>query len=170
MASHNNKTPQVSSEPHFYIIVLSFSYNVNTTNLLLYKTNQKKCCAVLIFTHIVISKNQLSSKINQSDTKITATCTTLWYEIVSKTLKPQPNSNAQKKQPTLTLGSNAFLQSQEQDHDMADSNSPSGTKRGQLIIHSNNQQKKTRCDLHSDHAKYANQKLMVGIPSDGASC
>jgi hypothetical protein len=46
---------------------------------------------------------------------------------------------------------------------MANSSSPSSTKRSQLIIHPNNQPKKTRCDLHSDHAKYANQNLWLGF-------
>lgn len=163
MASHSNKTPQVSFEPHSYITVLTFSYDVFITNLILCKTNQKKCLDVLITTHIAIFKNQLSSKINHSIINITNKGTTLRYEIGSKTLKTQPHSTTQKMQPTLTPGSNTILQSQEQDHDMAESNLPLGTKRSQLIIHPNNQPKKTRCDLHSDHTKYANQNLWLGF-------
>jgi hypothetical protein len=162
MASHN-KTPQVSSKPPSYITILTFSYDDSTTNLISCKINQKECFATLISSHTVISKNQLSSKINQSETNTTAMGTTLRYEIVSEILKPQPNSNVQKTQSTLIPGSNTFLQSQDQDHDMADSSSPSRTKRSQVIIHPNNQQKKTRCDLHSDHAKYANQNLWLGF-------
>ena len=88
--------------------------------------------------YVVIPTNLLSSKINQSETNPTTMDTTLRYKIVSTTLKPQINSNAQKMQSTLIPSCNAFLQSQDQDLDMADSSLPSGTKRGQLIIHPHN--------------------------------
>jgi hypothetical protein len=129
MASHSNKTHQVSFELHSCIIVLLFPYDISITNLILCKTNQRKNLAVQIFTHSTISKNQLSSKLNQMEIDITNTGTMLRYEIASKTLNIQPYPNTQKLQPTLIPGSNIFLRSQDQDHDMADSSSPSGTKR-----------------------------------------
>jgi hypothetical protein len=155
MESHSNKTPQVSPKPHFYITVLPFLYDDSTTDLISCKINQRECNVALTSLYIIISTNQWSSTINQSEINTLAMGTILRYEIVSKTPKPQTNSNTQIMQSTLTPSSNALLQSQDQDHDMADSSSPSGTKRGQLIIHPHNQQKKMRCDLHSDHAKYA---------------
>jgi hypothetical protein len=53
--------------------------------------------------------------------------------------------------------------SQDNDQDMADSNSPSNNKRGQLTIHQPTQQKKTRNDMQADHAKYASQDLWLGF-------
>jgi hypothetical protein len=52
---------------------------------------------------------------------------------------------------------------QNNDQDMADSNSPMNLKRGQLTIQQSLQQKKTRSDLQSEHQSYANQDMWLGF-------
>jgi hypothetical protein len=46
---------------------------------------------------------------------------------------------------------------------MADSSSPTNNKWGQLNIQLSNQQKKTKSDLQSEHASYANQDIWLGF-------
>jgi hypothetical protein len=86
------------------------------------------------------------------------------YEIVRYALTPQIEPHTKTKDnPMLTLKCNIPLNLQDQDHDMADSSSPTSNKRSQLIIHQHSQQKKTRCNLQADHDKYANQTFWLGF-------
>jgi hypothetical protein len=66
--------------------------------------------------------------------------------------------NTHKKSNTnlkFTMCYTTSANSQDNDHDMADSSSPSNNKRRQLTIHQPTQQKKTRNDMQADHVKYA---------------
>jgi hypothetical protein len=63
----------------------------------------------------------------------------------------------------LTLNYVAKLTVQDHDQDMADSSSPTNNKRGQLNIQLSNQQKKTKSDLQSEHARYTNQDIWLGF-------
>jgi hypothetical protein len=90
------------------------------------------------------------------------------YEIVRYALTPQIEPHTKTKDnPMLTLKCNIPLNLQDQDHDMADSSSPTSNKRSQLIIHQHSQQKKTRCNLQADHDKYASQTLWLGFQTLG---
>jgi hypothetical protein len=48
---------------------------------------------------------------------------------------------------------------QNNDQDMADSNSPTNHKKGQLTIQQSMHQKKRKIDVQSEHHKYANQDI-----------
>jgi hypothetical protein len=86
------------------------------------------------------------------------------YEIIRHAPKTQTKPNTKTKDITiLTLKYYIPLCLQDQDHDMADSSSPSNNKRSPLIIHQHSQPKKTRCDLQADHDQYANQALWLGF-------
>ena len=112
MASHSNRTPQVRPQPYLTpLYPLFLAYNTKFIKI-------EKC------------------NVCQKKHKKTRKGTTQRYKIVRYTLKTQIQQHTKTKGTSmLTLKRKLLLHLQDEDQDMADSNSLNSHKRSQLIVH-----------------------------------
>lgn len=150
MASYSNLALQVSPLPK---LKLSFQFYCYSCSYDLPVLQSR-------YLNINISRHQ---ELNRKKHKNLVLGSNLQYEIARKTRWSPGCTN---KTPTTNLSFKLYYAthvfSQEYDQDMTESSSPPSHKRFPLPSNNPSNTKKTKSDLQSEHARYANQDIWLG--------